>query len=538
MRLLFVLLLIGCATPLPTPDQPGAGDAYRAAIATDVKGPRAREARERLEALEWDSTRAAHTVFAYRRFLKEHEDSRHAPEARQLLEGLRWTAADQDGSQTALAGYLDDEPRGAHAAEAWARLSSLRLVTALKGGEAAPLRAWLLENPAAPERDKAQAALDELDWRAATDVAAWRGYLDQHLDGPHRAEAQARLDKALRDEAEVLEDEPKLRALGDPAADRIAWERAAALLDEGRLAQLARRSGPHAADAERDLSALRRDPRRAALLEGAAHELYLPRATLDALPEPAPDRAQRLREWAASLDGARLHRMLGEVASPRAAVALAALDGAESLLHELPAAEARLRAAREFAALQPLAVDAPQLAALAVLQLALAQDAEALASARAAASRNPRSAPAAWIAARLETEPALQQIALQSLRAQARELAAAHAEAARAGNAAALGESCAALRAAERAAQVVAEAKPEAIAIRRQIEEGLGRSIPAAEACAAKATSFADERLEAARVLAAAGTPLVREALARAAARDPDARVRAAAQGAVALDLR
>src|SRR5205823_9441318 len=136
VRKVLILLLAGCATPLPAPDQPGARDAYRAVLAQGSKGPRVREARERLEAAEWDSARAAHTVFAYRRFLKEFGDSRHTVEARQLLEGLRWTAAERDGTEAALAGYLEDEPRGAHATDAWGLLSSLRLGSALRGGNA------------------------------------------------------------------------------------------------------------------------------------------------------------------------------------------------------------------------------------------------------------------------------------------------------------------------------------------------------------------------------------------------------------------
>ena len=535
-----LLLAAACVAPLPTPDQPGADDAYRAALSADAKGPRVREARERLEALEWDEARAAHSVFGYRRFLKEFEDSRHAPEARQLLEGLRWTAADKDGSAAALSGYLEDEPRGAHAGEAWSRLSALRLEAALRADSAGALRNWLLDNPSSPGREKAQAELDDLDWRAAADAPAFRRYLDAHLDGAHRAEAQARLAQAQRDEAELLEDEPRLRALNDPAADRIAYQRAAALLDESRLLQLSRRSGPYAAQAARDLTALRKDERRAALLESAAHKLYLPRATLDELPEAAPERAQRLREWAQALDGARLHRLLGELASPRSSVALAALDGAEQLLKDLPAAEALVRAERERALLEPLAVGAPQLTALAVLQLALGRREDALASVRSAAARDAHCAPALWLAARLEQEPALHHVSLQGLRAQGRDLGAAHAEAARAGDAAALAESCAALRAVDRAAQVIAEAGREALLIRRQIEEGAraAGAKPVEAVCVRPAPPSSAERLEAARVLAASGAPLARPALARAAARDPDAQVRAAARGAVALEAK
>ena len=97
------------------------------------------------------------------------------------------------------------------------------------------------------------------------------------------------------------------------------------------------------------------------------------------------------------------------------------------------------------------------------------------------------------------------------------------------------------LRASDRAAQVIAEAGREALAIRRQIEEGARasgeRSTSAEVVCFHPAPASA-ERLEAARVLAAAGTPLARPALVRAAARDPDAQVRAAARGAVALDAK
>ena len=265
MRKLLVLLLCGCAAPLPPPDQPGARDSYRAAMRGNPRDPVVREARERLEAAEWDAARARHSIFGYRRFLDEFPDSRHGAEARHLLEGLRWERADRDGSEAALAGFLEDEPRGAHAEEAWARVSALRLSQALKSGTPSLLLTWLAENPSAPGREQAQLALDDADWRAAADPAAWRRYLADHPGGDHRGEAQARLSRIERDEAELLEDEPRLRALDAAAADKLAYARALALLDEGRLAQLARREGPLKADAARDLRALRKDSRRAAV---------------------------------------------------------------------------------------------------------------------------------------------------------------------------------------------------------------------------------------------------------------------------------
>ena len=295
------------------------------------------------------------------------------------------------------------------------------------------------------------------------------------------------------------------------------------VLDEGRLAQLARRGGPSAPAARSDLAGLRRDPRRAGALESAAARLYLPRATLDELPGAAPERARRLLEWAVALDGRRLHRLLAELGSPRAQVALAALDAAEALLAGLPAAESRLRAQREAAALRPLAQDAPQLAGLSLLELALGDASAALAAARAAAGRDPGCAPALWLAARLETEPGLRDLAGQNLRRQADALVQAFGPAA--SEPAAAGELCAALRAAELASALGAlGASGAALGARSRLQQ------PCPEAPGPNAP----ERLAGARALVASGSPLARAALARAAARDPDPAVRSAAQGALA----
>lgn len=519
MRKLLFVFLCGCAAPLPPPDQPGARDSYRAALQGNKRDPVVRQARERLEAAEWDAARERHSIFGYRRFLDEFPDSRHGPQARLLLEGLRWERADRDGSEAALAGFLEDEPHGAHAEEAWARVSALRLSQALRSGTPALLRSWLAENPSAPGREQALLALDDADWRAAADPAAFRRYLADHPGGAHAGEARAQLSSVERDEAELLEDEPRLRALDAAAADKLAYARALALLDEGRLAQLARREGPLKAEAARDLRALRKDSRRAGELERAARALFLPRPTLDELPEAAHDRALRLREWALALDGTRLHRMLAELGSQRAWVALVALQGAQDLLKGLPPAEAQVRAERELSTLQPVALDSPQLTAVALLQSALGRDADALASARRAAGRDPRCAPALLLALVLEREPALSQSAAEALRAHARGLLEGHRDLARTGSQAARGELCAAMLELRRAAA------DEARAIGAEV----------GDSCAGPP---AQDRRQAAQALASAATPLARAALARAAARDPDPDVRSAARGALAAAVR
>ena len=172
------------------------------------------------------------------------------------------------------------------------------------------------------------------------------------------------------------------------------------------------------------------------------------------------------------------------MASPRAWVALAALEGARFLLAGLPAAEARVRAERELAALQPLAVDAPHLAAVAVLQAALGRGEEAMATARRAAGRDPHSSPALWLAAELEREPALAAAASQALAKHAREIVDAHGGAARNGEPAALTELCAAAM----------EARKEGAAILRQSEEGARGTDPCALPVVPRFASFAATR--------------------------------------------
>jgi hypothetical protein len=56
--------------------------------------------------------------------------------------------------------------------------------------------------------------------------------------------------------------------------------------------------------------------------------------------------------------------------------------------------------------------------------------------------------------------------------------------------------------------------------------------------CEGRPPSLADERLAAAHALISSGSKLALPALSRAAARDPDPRVRAAIRAAVALDSR
>lgn len=532
---------LGCVRELPRPDEPGASDAYRHELDVRPHSPRAFQARQQLEVAEYDAAKSAHTVLAYRRFLEEFPEGSHATDVRKRLGELRWAAADRDGSELALRGFLADEGQSAHAAEAWSRLSQLRLDAALRDGTAPVLRDWLQENQTAAGRERALAALDEADFRAANGPEGMRAYLADHEGGAHRAAAAAAVERASVEEAALLEDEAQLQTLAKSgiggaaqAASEVAYRRAAALLDEGRLGLLSRRGDARAAH---DLATLRKDPRAAQALEPLAQRLFLPRATLDELPGGPLERAAALRGWAASIDGARLQRMLAEMASPRAWVSLTALEAVQSLLAALPSAESHLRAARALASVKPVAQDAPQLAQVALLERALGNTDAALADARSAVARDARSLVASFIAATLEAEagePAVRLLAAQGLAARARELAEAHGQGAP--EPLALRELCASRRAAERAASIAPALREEAEALRRKLEEkerALGGAFPGCDQEAADAQTELErtvkDRLAAAAALGRSSSPLARAALERARARDPDAAVRAAA---------
>jgi|GEM_PF-1968147 len=541
---LFALLaLTACLRDLPRPDEPSAIEAYRHELEVRPHGPRAFQARQQLEFAEYESAKKAHTIFACRRYLEEFPDGSHATDIRARLGELRWAEAERDSSSAALRGFLADEPQSPHAPEAWSRLSRLQLESAIRDGTPAALRAWLEENPTAQGRERALAALDEADFKSGSGPEGMRAYLAAHEGGVHRAEAAAAISRAAIEEATLLEDLVQLRALAKAGSieatrqeSQLAYLRAAALLDEGRLAQLGRKGDRRAS---RDLRALHQSS--AGALEAAAQQLFLPRATLDELPTEPLARADALRGWALSLDGARLPRLLAELASQRGWVALTALQSAVELLAGLPPPEARLRAERSLAQLRPHALDAPQLAQVALLERALGRKAEALADVRSAVARDGRSLVASYLALELEVEtgePAVRALAAQALFARAHELEEAHGQKASQGapDALALHELCAGRRAAEKAALIAPELRESAEALGLRLleaEQAHGQGLPA---CDAEAESFraeyarrASNRLAAALVLLRSNSPLARAALVRALERDPDPAIRAAA---------
>jgi len=575
-------LALACGHKEPTPDAPGAADYYRSRLADSPKGSRATEYRDALESAEFAEAQAKGTVLGFRTFLSEFPDGPHQRQARTLLEALRWNDAVADGSEGALQGFLADEPKGAHADEAWSRIAELQLRAALASQSAPQLRAWLAAHPNAAGRDRAAAALAAADFRAATGAplhlrrALLRSYLSEHPDGAQRGEAESLEASASVEEAALLGDELELRAwvrAGSAEAKRalagLALADAASRLDAGELAELARGAdSPEARRAAKLLASLHKLGGRAKDASAQARALRLPSAHDSASERPsAPrERARALRDAALSLDGRELAPLLSEMSAASPWVAEAALESALYLARSLPAEEARVRAARAAAALQPIAQDGPHLAALAIALYAQGDGAAALAQARAAAARDPRSLIALIVAAKLEAEQGELPLTLVSSRALAR--AAHNALDARAGGAPlatlspagaggtegeeapTLWSLCAAEQAARAAEALLgfassgsAEQESER---RRATDEAAAvvtnsaRAVAAAEravhregACAAESALWAAEvsRREEQRARAAAALKklgdLSAEALARARERDPGAQVRA-----------
>lgn len=418
---LSVALACSCAPALPRPTEPGAAEAYRSLLAVKTDGPRAHEARTLLEQVEFERARQAATVLALRAFLSEFPGGAHAREARVLLESARFSEAARAGSEPGWTGFLQDEPDGAHAQEAWQRLASVRLASAMKAKDPKALRGWLEAFPTHPAQPKARLALEDAELDAALRKAPLErtqpleAFLAAHPEGARRAEALASLDEATLAEGELLEDEPLLRALGrspDPlgakaraAADRVAVERALALLDVERLREL--QGVPEAALRARIASVLHelaRLGRRAEAQRSQARALYLPAVVTARLPPGPGARARLLAQLGGAQAIERLPDVLAELSSAHPWVQLAALRAAQELLSGLPAGEGVLRARPLLAWLKPLALDGPRLVRASLLAQAASGPEAAREYARAAVGRDDRSLLALVHAARLEQQ--------------------------------------------------------------------------------------------------------------------------------------
>jgi hypothetical protein len=568
---------IACGHAPPVPGEPGASAYYRQALTDQPKGERAIEFRDALEKSEFEDARHKGDILAFRTFLSEFPDGPHQREARTLLEALRWNDAAQLNTEVAFQGFLADEPRGVHAQEAWARIAAMQLDSAQKSGDANQLRAWLEAHPTALDRERAERALAEAEFRDAQAAPLagraqrYRAYLAAHPAGPHRDEVEALESRVSIDEAALLEDLPTLRSWarsGDAHAkdllEQLSLEEAAARLDLSTLVDIAAGKTPQAARAQAIVAQLRRSGARAKLLTEAARALYLPRSRGGApeLPSGPRERAQEIREVALSLDGEALGLILAELGSAHAHVALAAFDAAIFLLSGLPADEASLRASRAEAALVPIAQDGPHLAALAIVRLAQGDRAGALAAARSAATHDPRSLVSQLVSAQFEAplgeDGPLARLAAKNLMAAAQASLAARAEqelrsSAPAGTpveedaAPTLWALCATERAARAAAELLAPtlseepgrkaARDDALLLIGNVSRRLGAAERASHkegACAADRDLLARDAAIAAAARAHAASLLIgmpalsAEAIGRAARRDPALPVRQA----------
>lgn len=566
---------IACGHAPPVPGEPGASAYYRQAMADHPKGERAIEFRDALEKSEFEDARHRGDILAFRTFLSEFPDGPHQREARTLLEALRWNDAARVDTEVAFQGFLADEPRGGHAQEAWARIAAMQLDSAQKSGDANQLRAWLEAHPTAFDSERAERGLAEAEFREAQAAPLarrarrYRAYLAAHPAGPHRDEVEALESRVLIDEAALLEDLPTLRSWarsGDAHAkdllEQVSLEEAAARLDLSTLVDIGAGKTPQAARAQAIVAQLKKSGARAKQVTEAARMLYLPRSRGGAseLPSGPRERAEAVRGVALSLDGENLGPILAELGSAHAHVALAAFDAAIFLLSSLPADEASLRASRAEAALTPIALDGPHLAALAIVRLAQGDRAGALAASRSAATRDPRSLVSQLVSARFEAplggDHSLARLAAKSLTAAAQASLAARAEheirsSASAGaaveedSAPTLWALCATERAARTAADLLAPTpseEPERKAARDEallLVGNLSRRLGAAERASHKEGSCAADRDLLARDASIAGADRARganllisvpaiaaEAIGRAARRDPAPPVR------------
>lgn len=269
---LLALLLVSCATAAPPPpshaDAAGALRAQRALADNDFE--RALISEE-LAAVEIERARAAHTVFAYRRFLEEFPTGREATTARALLESLRFDEAKQKNTPLAWESFLAEHSNGAHAVEARERLGALAADAAVESGDLMKVRDVLSRYPEHPRRQELVALEDRLAFAEAKagTLAQLEAYLAQHPLGAHRVEA---LDlREQREHAILLGagdlEQARRRASADPSGrsqglvDEILYRNAMGTLDLTALDALARDAvEPTRTQAQQSLDSFQRLP--------------------------------------------------------------------------------------------------------------------------------------------------------------------------------------------------------------------------------------------------------------------------------------
>lgn len=251
------VLLAACASaraPAPPPDSDPGADAeaagLRAAMSLAEDDFQRVQIREELARAELRRARAAHTVFAYRKFLDEFPVGDDADVARGMLEQLRFAQAGKTGTKLAWESFLDEHPRGRFAPEARRRLGALEIAAALATKDRARVRDVLARYPDHEARGPIVQHEDDLAYSEAkaAGLDGLGGYLADHPTGRHRAEAEGvrRLFERVRLlETENLALARKRASQGDATDDdravvaELTLRRALRSLDEAALAALA-----------------------------------------------------------------------------------------------------------------------------------------------------------------------------------------------------------------------------------------------------------------------------------------------------------
>lgn len=351
---LLVLFLVGCATAAPpVVTHADAADALRAQRALADNDFERALISEELASVEIERARAAHTVFAYRRFLEEFPIGREATTARNLLESLRFEEAIELNTALAWQSFLSEHPSGAHAVEARERLGALAADAAVGSGDLPKVRDFLSRYPDHPSRERLVELEDRLAFAEAQagTLAQVETYLDAHPLGAFRVEAldlREQREHAMLLGASDLE-QARRRSAADPSGrsqglvDEILYLDAIATLDLVALETLSTHAVmPTRQRAKETLDALRRAPFSPEVVK--ALETARPSYGLRSLAEVAEvlrtgdplDRAVALKEAAEYGSWQAAGLILGAVENRYVAVRLASVEALRLLKTAMP----------------------------------------------------------------------------------------------------------------------------------------------------------------------------------------------------------
>jgi outer membrane protein assembly factor BamD (BamD/ComL family) len=184
------------AVPPPNwkPARTGTRDAYEAWLAKHPDGPWAQEARDAIDAIDWEAAKADGSELAYRQYIHDHPEGLHVRQAAFLVEHDAYTKVMDRPTRERWVEFLKRFDEGTYANEARLQIETIDWRAAQKADTPAAYRAFLEKHPKGRNVAQAEQREEDRTFEKAAAVLSEGGlkaYLERWPDGRFVNEAHA-----------------------------------------------------------------------------------------------------------------------------------------------------------------------------------------------------------------------------------------------------------------------------------------------------------------------------------------------------------